>query len=252
MRHPGCIGELLPAHGGRIDQSVERDGHSRKQLCPVRLRHPGPPKRIADDAGNQRGGGPSGGDLGHSGGITLAQWQKVLHTPGVSVAAPIAVLGYALPESAFPIDLTGYMGNAQRAVFRVDVERITDNGLTRQADAPVYVYITRNAMAPEPTEGNRLVDIAAEEVLGPSDDQPVCAEVMNSTGPFDPTDRGGIGALGNVDCWSLQNGLQLPGEASFAPFLGATPGRWFPHTYRLSSPPSIRSRRRSSTVSTLP
>jgi hypothetical protein len=165
---------------------------------------------------------------GIGGGITLAQWQQVLHTPGVSVAAPIAVLGYALPESAFPIDLTDYVGNAQRALFRVTVERITDDGLTRQADAPVYVYITRNAMAPEPSEGNRLVDVAAEEILGPSDDHPVCAEAMFSSGPFDPADRGGVGALGNVDCWSLQNGLQLPGEASFAPFARGHAGALVP------------------------
>lgn len=164
---------------------------------------------------------------GIAGGITFAQWQQVLHTPGVAVAAPIAVLGYALPQSSFPIDLTGYMGTAQRALFRVNVERITDDGLTRQADAPVYVYITRNAMAPEPMEGNQLSVVAPKEVLGPSDDQPVCAEVLNSSSPFDPTDRGdGVAAFGNVDCWSLKSGLQ--GETSFAPFASGHAGALVP------------------------
>jgi hypothetical protein len=133
---------------------------------------------------------------GISGGITLAQWQQILRIPGVSVAAPIAVLGYALPQTTFPIDLTSDMGTASHALFRVDVERVTDNGLTHQADAPVYVYITRNAMAPEPTEGNTLAAVAPKEVLGPGNDQPVCAEVLISSSPFDSTDRSdGIAAF---------------------------------------------------------
>jgi putative ABC transport system permease protein len=153
---------------------------------------------------------------GIAGGITLAQWQQILHTSGVAVAAPIAVLGYALPQSAFPIDLTSDIGDAERALFRVNVERITDDGLTQQTDAPVYVYITRNAMAPVPTEGNQLSAVAPKEVLGPSDEQPICAETLMSSSPFDPTDRGGgIVAFGNVDCWSLKNGLE--GSTSFAP-----------------------------------
>jgi putative ABC transport system permease protein len=164
---------------------------------------------------------------GISGGITLAQWQQILHISGVSVAAPIAVLGYALPQSAFPIDLTSDMGNAQRALFRVNVERVTDDGLTRQADAPVYVYITRNAMVPIPTEGNHLTDVAPKEILGPNDEQPVCVEVLNSSSPFDPTDRGdGIVSFGNVDCWSLKSGLQ--GESSFAPFASGHAGALVP------------------------
>ena len=165
---------------------------------------------------------------GIGGGITLAQWQQVLHTQGVTVAAPIAILGYALPESVFPIDLTTYSGSAQRAIFRVSVERVTDDGLTRQTDAPVYVYITRNAMAPEPNQGNTLLAVAAEEVVSPGNDHPVCAEDLASTGPFDQADRGGIAALGDVDCWSLQNGLQLPGEASFAPFTRGHAGALVP------------------------
>jgi hypothetical protein len=164
---------------------------------------------------------------GISGGITLAQWQQILHMPGVSVAAPIAVLGYALPQSAFPIDLTADMGNAQRAIFRVDVERITDAGLTHQEDAPVYVYITRDAMAPLPTEGNTLPVVAPKEVLGPGHEQPVCAEVLSSSSPFDPTDRGdGIVSFGNVDCWSLKSGLQ--GSTSFAPFASGQAGALVP------------------------
>ena len=164
---------------------------------------------------------------GISGGITLAQWQQILRIPGVSVAAPIAVLGYALPQTTFPIDLTSDMGTASRALFRVDVERVTDNGLTHQADAPVYVYITRNAMAPEPTEGNTLAAVAPKEVLGPGDDQPVCAEVLISSSPFDSTDRSdGIAAFGNVDCWSLKSGLS--GSTSFAPFASGHAGALVP------------------------
>ncbi|HEY6468965.1 MAG TPA: FtsX-like permease family protein [Candidatus Dormibacteraeota bacterium] len=157
---------------------------------------------------------------GISGGITLSEWQKVLHTPGVSVAAPIAVVGYALPQSEFPIDLTPYLGAAQRALFRVNVERITDDGLTRQADSPLYVYVTRNPMVPRPEQfdPSDLAHSAPEEILPSGEDQPICAESLSTQGPFDALNRGGDVALGDVECWSLKDGLEDQTQPNFEPF----------------------------------
>src|SRR5262249_43116985 len=39
------------------------------------------------------------------GGITMAQYRRVQHIPGVQVAAPIAMVGYALERLAIPVPL---------------------------------------------------------------------------------------------------------------------------------------------------
>jgi hypothetical protein len=159
---------------------------------------------------------------GISGGISIAQWRRVLHTPGVAVAAPIAVVGYALPSVNYPIDLTRLLGHATRALFRVSVERVTDNGLTRQTDAPVYVYVTRRPMvaAPNSFMPTDPLQFAPAEKLPGGGRQPVCAETEAPTGPYDPEVRYiPAGGLGDVECWSLASGgLQVPGSRSFAPF----------------------------------
>lgn len=156
------------------------------------------------------------------GGITLAQWHTVLHTPGVDVAAPIATIGYALPDGALPIELTRALGRRERALFRVRIERITDRGLTRQADAPLYVYVTRRPLhsTHAAIDPSAPAEWAPRERLADGRSQKVCAESATSNGPFDPAARSD--ELGDVACWSLQTGLQEPGTVTkfppFAPF----------------------------------
>ncbi|MGI9185769.1 MAG: FtsX-like permease family protein [Solirubrobacteraceae bacterium] len=147
------------------------------------------------------------------GGITLAQWRTVLHTPGLSVAAPIAVVGYVLLEADVPIDLTRYLPAHGRALFRVRVRRITDRGLTRQADAALYVYASPRPFAPNPGSFGpyRPVQYAPRELLAHGAQQPVCAEGLFPGSPWDRSARGGSFALGNVDCWSRRTGLGAAG-----------------------------------------
>ena len=82
---------------------------------------------------------------GRYGGITDAQWAAIQHVPGVSVAAPIAMAGYALTSVSVPVDLTGQVDpKLTRQVLRVQATWHADRGLTAAVDpAAGYVYITR-------------------------------------------------------------------------------------------------------------
>ncbi|HKD98119.1 MAG TPA: FtsX-like permease family protein, partial [Micromonosporaceae bacterium] len=62
-----------------------------------------------------------------------------------SVAAPIAMLGYATVDAGFDLDLTRYVDRRkQTQLLRVDREWASDNGLSTTAwTAPQYVYVTQ-------------------------------------------------------------------------------------------------------------
>ena len=106
---------------------------------------------------------------GIAGGISLAQWSAVRSVPGVGVAAPIAMVGYAMPVISIPVDLTRLLGARTRAVFRIAVTDLTDAGLSRVPEASYVVYVTRDQMT-EPsidsptTKGAR--DFGQEQLPG--------------------------------------------------------------------------------------
>jgi hypothetical protein len=82
---------------------------------------------------------------GRYGGISDAQWAAIQRIPGVSVAAPIAMAGYALTSVGVRFDLTGQVDKKlTRQVLRVQATWHADRGLTSAVDpAAGYVYITR-------------------------------------------------------------------------------------------------------------
>ncbi|GAA5178852.1 hypothetical protein GCM10023322_07000 [Rugosimonospora acidiphila] len=88
-----------------------------------------------------------------TGGITTAQWQRILKISGVGVAAPIALVGYALPTVNVPVDLSGVVTPGQKSqVYRVESTQISERGLTSipahdQFSAPgSYVFISNAPM----------------------------------------------------------------------------------------------------------
>jgi putative ABC transport system permease protein len=81
------------------------------------------------------------------GGITSSQLRHVRDIPGVTVAAPIAMVGYVLPFVKVPIDLRPYLAHGSRQVFRAVPTWTADNGLSHYRDAPAFVYVTRNRFA---------------------------------------------------------------------------------------------------------
>jgi putative ABC transport system permease protein len=153
---------------------------------------------------------------GIPGGITLGQWRRVRHLPGIEVAAPVATIGYALPPVALPLDLTASLGRRRSALFRVDVTRRTDRGLTRRTDAPVYAYATRRRLLPEPKSGGPATVFAPRLVKRDGGQHPVCNNGYPDivpTGPFDLDARGG--ERGDLVCASTRSGVWGEG---FRPF----------------------------------
>jgi hypothetical protein len=87
------------------------------------------------------------------GGISMRQWQQVLRVGGVEVAAPIATVGYTLPDALVPVDVTAEAAGASPGLYRVRIERSTDRGLTRREDVPAYVWVTDKTLLRERGSG---------------------------------------------------------------------------------------------------
>src|SRR5262245_46797172 len=82
---------------------------------------------------------------GQYGGITLDQYDRVKGTPGVEVAAPIAMIGYVTALGSVSSDLTDAVDRTLvRQVLRVSRTWSAARGLTvLDNDLPEYVYITQ-------------------------------------------------------------------------------------------------------------
>lgn len=76
------------------------------------------------------------------GGITLAQWRQIKATPGVSVAAPIAMVGSMVLPLELPVDMLAALPAQGSGVARMDVTWSYDNGLSKVKTAPNYTYLT--------------------------------------------------------------------------------------------------------------
>jgi putative ABC transport system permease protein len=77
------------------------------------------------------------------GGISIAQWHQIQQIAGVQVAAPIAMVGYAqLQASIFvPVPAAALAGSG-RQLYRISTNWVSDNGASRIAQPPGYLYVT--------------------------------------------------------------------------------------------------------------
>lgn len=120
------------------------------------------------------------------GGITLAQWQKILHTHGVAVAAPIANLGYILPYGSFNVPITKLLTRDPVQLYRLKATWSADGGLSRYPAGDSYVYLTRR----DPIVTGHGFTPGGEIVPGHRKPLQVCHGLPLSTpqrpGPFDP------------------------------------------------------------------
>jgi hypothetical protein len=137
------------------------------------------------------------------GGITKSQWRAVEHVPGVSVAAPIAMIGYVLPFFNVPVDTTPSLTSSKRQVFRIRAVWRAEAGLSRFAEPPSYVYVTSHRFV----RGNDTdYEEVAPDLTGGK--APLCqdmtANTPANTGPFS------IGARTGVFCWSRAPGSPRP------------------------------------------
>ncbi|MGH3405313.1 MAG: FtsX-like permease family protein, partial [Streptosporangiaceae bacterium] len=77
------------------------------------------------------------------GGITLNQWHQITDIPGVSVAAPIAMIGYTELTTGFRYDLPASAYAAPgRQLYRIATTWVSDGGTNRIAQPASYVYVT--------------------------------------------------------------------------------------------------------------
>ncbi|HUC24395.1 MAG TPA: FtsX-like permease family protein [Streptosporangiaceae bacterium] len=77
------------------------------------------------------------------GGITMAQYHDIAQIPGVQVAAPIAMVGYALLTSqlSFPLPAAD-LSRPGRQLYRVTTTWTSQDGTSRVTQPPSYLYIT--------------------------------------------------------------------------------------------------------------
>ncbi|MDX6453848.1 MAG: putative transport system permease protein [Gaiellaceae bacterium] len=76
------------------------------------------------------------------GGITVRDWQQILHMQGVAVAAPVANVGYVLPRANVPISLTGLVDKAPYQLYRIRTSWVANGGVSRYPSRDLYVYYT--------------------------------------------------------------------------------------------------------------
>ena len=96
------------------------------------------------------------------GGITSAQLATIRSLAGVEIAAPTGNIGYVVLPGKLDIDLSSYLDSSAQQLFRVTPTWSMDNGLTRIVGSPLYVYFSRNPVAPAgPTTTTRNAPSAA-------------------------------------------------------------------------------------------
>lgn len=107
---------------------------------------------------------------GQSGGITLAQYRRIAALDGVDVAAPAAIIGYAMQIVQVPIDLSRYAGASGSGprVLRLDVVRDVDSGLTKvPGERTVFIYVTDDKLTVVQPQADGSVEFSGNE-YGPT------------------------------------------------------------------------------------
>jgi ABC-type lipoprotein release transport system permease subunit len=82
---------------------------------------------------------------GTFGGISIAQWQKILALPNVTVAAPIANIGYVILQGVVTVPVGPLNNSAPQQIFRINLTWKAANGLSTYPGGNDYVYYTPSA-----------------------------------------------------------------------------------------------------------
>lgn len=100
------------------------------------------------------------------GGISSKQWHTIKHLSGVSVAAPIAVIGYVTPRADVFVDTTRYASRNKDTVIRIDGTWHVP-GESPRAQRPQYVMSTPSAV-----RGSTSSSINTDQTCGPTTSGP--------------------------------------------------------------------------------
>jgi putative ABC transport system permease protein len=133
------------------------------------------------------------------GGITLAQYHQIQQIPGVQVAAPIAMVGYALLVSTvgWPLPAADF-ARPGRQLYRISTTWVSDGGTSHAAQPASYVYITPRPVQflsstggiREVLPGGRSVQICPPQLAAPGENpfgiaaqsSAVCASKVDGQG----------------------------------------------------------------------
>ncbi len=134
------------------------------------------------------------------GGITMRQYHEIAGLPGVSVAAPIAMVGYALLQAPVPFTVPApdYRGPG-RHLFRFQSSWISDGGTSRDTQPASYTYVTPDRLRFASRSGG------LQELLPGHRAVTVC--------PYGPAPPGaspfGVADQTLAGCWSKVNGIPI-------------------------------------------
>lgn len=134
------------------------------------------------------------------GGITMAQWHQIEQIPGVSVAAPIAMVGYAQLQAQMfvPVPAAALAGSG-RQLYRISTTWVSDNGASQVTQPPGYLYVTPRPLITGPV--NRAI---------PTDGTGPGCVLGHGSSPSPGTNPFGTAAQSYTSCWSRVNQYDLP------------------------------------------
>jgi hypothetical protein len=133
---------------------------------------------------------------GTYGGISIAQWQRILDLPNVTVAAPIANIGYVIPQATVVVPVNPVSSSDPQQLYRVNVTWKADNGLSSYPGGTDYVYYTptgRFVWIPDQYGGSQVAEI----VPGVAKPVAMCPPLGDS-----PAVGLNTGAEESLDCFS--------------------------------------------------
>jgi len=125
------------------------------------------------------------------GGISLAQWHEIEKIPGVSVAAPVAMVGYTIQNVFLPVHLAPIVGSGSRQLFSLSVDTVTDRGLSHIPSPPSYLYLTRHRLQEPPRSGTLpQLNEPVREIEANGRKVPVCSSSgRHYSNPYDAVAR---------------------------------------------------------------
>ena len=153
---------------------------------------------------------------GTYGGISFAEYRLIEHLRGVQVAAPIANIGYLMPLSSVWLPVNRYLDRQPFQVYRLSLQWVADDGLSRYPAGQEYVYYTRRDRIVDPLacSASGCEPQGVEEVTPSGRRLPVCNGFGESNpggyGPFD------LLASAYLTCFSARSPTQNPNQ-----FLGS-------------------------------
>jgi putative ABC transport system permease protein len=136
---------------------------------------------------------------GTFGGISIAQWQKILNLPDVTVAAPIANIGYVIPSATVLVPVGPLSGSDEHQIFRVNVTWRAANGLSSYPGGTYYVYYSltdRLMIQKVPYGSDSSYNVLVKDVPGSAQPVPACPNLFRVTGGVDTGDQE------NIACYS--------------------------------------------------